>query len=390
MIAELAYIDETGFHFADYPTVLAAVQDEYRLIYGEDIYLEADSQDGEWLAVVSLAIYETLALAASTYNSFSPLTSLRDSLSRNVKINGIRRRVPTFSTADLTIVGQAGTEILGGVAEDVLGQKWALPASVVIPLAGEIVVTATAVDIGAISAAPDSINKIATPTLGWQTVNNVLAATEGEPVETDAQLRQRQEVSTSLPSLSVLEGIVGAVASLEGVTRFKGYENDDDVPDADGLPAHSIAIVVEGGDAQEIGDAIALKKTPGTKTYGTTPVTTVDKYGLINVINFFRPTEATIGVEVTIEALTGFTTGFETLIKQAVVDHINALKIGADVLITKLYVPANLPALEAGATFDITQIRIKKNAGAFGTTNIVLAFNEVAAAELADVTIIVT
>jgi len=388
MIAELAYIDATGFHYSDYPTVLAALQDEYRTIYGVDVYLEADSQDGQWLAVVALSIHETLALAASVYNSFSPVTALADALSRNVKLNGIRRRVPTFSTADLTIVGQEGTEIVNGQVEDVLSQKWNLPATVVIPGSGEIVVTATAVDVGAISAAAGTIEKISTPTLGWQTVTNVLAATEGEPVETDAQLRLRQEISTALPSLSVLEGIVGAVASLAGVTRFKGYENDDDVPDADGLPAHSIAIVVEGGLAQEIGDTIALKKTPGTKTYGTTSVDTVDKYGLINTINFFRPTLATIGVEITIDALTGFTTGFETLIKQAVIDYLNALKIGSDVLITKLYVPANLPGTAAGDTFDITLIRIKKNAGAFGTANIVLAFNEVAEADLADITII--
>jgi len=388
MIAELAYIDATGFHFPDYPTVLAALQEEYRTIYGVDVYLEADSQDGQWLAVVALSIYETLALAASVYNSFSPVTALADALSRNVKLNGIRRRVPTYSTADLTIVGQTGTEIVNGQVEDILAQKWNLPASVIIPGSGEIVVTATAVDVGAIAAAAGTIEKISTPTLGWQTVTNVLAATEGEPVETNAQLRLRQEVSTALPSLSVLEGIVGAVASLAGVTRFKGYENDDDVPDADGLPAHSIALVVEGGDAQEIGDAIALKKTPGTKTYGTTAVVTTDQYGLLNTINFFRPTLATIGVEVTIDALTGFTTGFETLIKQAVIDYLNALKIGADVLITKLYVPANLPGTAAGDTFDITLIRIKKNAGAFGTANIVLAFNEVAEADLADITII--
>lgn len=388
MIAELAYIDATGFHHSDYPTVLAALQDEYRAIYGVDVYLEADSQDGQWLAVVALSIYETLALAASVYNSFSPVTALADALSRNVKLNGIRRRVPTFSTADLTIVGQEGTEIVNGQVEDALAQKWNLPASVVIPGSGEIVVTATAVDVGAIAAAAGTIEKIATPTLGWQTVTNVLGATEGEPVETDAQLRLRQEVSTALPSLSVLEGIVGAVASLSGVTRFKGYENDDDAPDADGLPAHSIALVVEGGDVQEIGDAIALKKTPGTKTYGTTPVETVDKYGLINTINFFRPTTATIGVEVTIDALAGFTTGYETLIKQAVVNYLNSLKIGSDVLITKIYVPSNLPGTVAGDTFDITQIRIKKNAGAFGTTNIVLAFNEVAEAALANITVI--
>lgn len=389
-IADLVYVDATGFHYPDYPTVLQYLTDEYKAIYGADTYLAPDSQDGQWLAIQALAIFDTMQVAAAVYSSFSPLTAQADALSRNVKINGIRRRAATYSTADLLIIGTAGTVIVNGQAEDTLGQKWNLPASVTIPPSGSITVTATAADIGAITAAANTINKIATPTLGWQSVDNVAAATVGNPVETDAELRRRQTFSTALPSLSVLDGIIGAVASVPGVTRFRGYENDSDVTDANGIPAHSIAIVVEGGDQQAIGDTIAVKKTPGTGTYGTTTVTTFDQYGLPNLINFFRPTPAVIGVEVTIQALTGYTTGFADLIAAAVAASIQALEIGGDVLITKLYVPANLPGQAAGATFDITQLRIKKNAGAFGTSNLTLAFNEVAKCDPAvDVTVIV-
>lgn len=389
-IADLVYVDATGFHYPDYPTVLQYLTDEYKAIYGADTYLAPDSQDGQWLAIQALAIFDTMQVAAAVYSSFSPLTAQADALSRNVKINGIRRRAATYSTADLLIIGTAGTVIANGQAEDTLSQKWNLPASVTIPPGGSITVTATAVDIGAITAAANTINKIATPTLGWQSVDNVAAATVGDPVETDAELRRRQTFSTALPSLTVLDGTIGAVASVPGVTRFRGYENDSDVTDTNGIPAHSIAIVVEGGDQQAIGDAIAIKKTPGTGTYGTTTVTTYDQYGLPNLINFFRPTPATIGVEVTIQALTGYTTGFADLIAAAVAASIQALEIGDDVLITKLYVPANLPGQAAGATFDITQLRIKKNAGAFGTSNLALAFNEVAECDPAvDVTVIV-
>lgn len=389
-IADLIYVDATGFHYPDYPTVLQYLTDEYKAIYGADTYLAPDSQDGQWLAIQALAIFDTMQVAASVYASFSPLTAQADALSRNVKINGIRRRAATYSTADLLIIGTAGTVIANGQAEDTLSQKWNLPASVTIPPGGSITVTATAVDIGAITAAANTINKIATPTLGWQSVDNAAAATVGDPVETDAELRRRQTFSTALPSLTVLDGTIGAVASVPGVTRFRGYENDSDVTDANGIPAHSIAIVAKGGDQQAIGDAIAIKKTPGTGTYGTTTVTTYDQYGLPNLIDFFRPTVATIGVEVTIQALTGYTTGFADLIAAAVAASIQALEIGDDVLITKLYVPANLPGQAAGATFDITQLRIKKNAGAFGTSNLTLAFNEVAGCDPAvDVTVIV-
>ena len=294
-IADLIYVDATGFHYPDYPTVLQYLTDEYKAIYGADTYLAPDSQDGQWLAIQALAIFDTMQVAAAVYSSFSPLTAQADALSRNVKINGIKRRAATFSTADLLIIGTAGTVINNGQAEDTLSQKWNLPASVTIPPGGSITVTATATEIGSVTAGPNTINKIATPTLGWQSVDNATAATVGDPVETDAELRRRQTFSTALPSLTVLDGTIGAVASVPGVTRFRGYENDSDVADANGIPAHSIAIVAEGGDQQAIGDAIAVKKTPGTGTYGTTTVTTYDQYGLPNLIDFFRPTPATIG-----------------------------------------------------------------------------------------------
>jgi uncharacterized phage protein gp47/JayE len=389
-ISDLIYVDQSGFHYPDYPTVLTYLQGEYRTIYGADTYLEADSQDGQWVAILALAMFDSMQVAAAVYNSFSPLTAQKDALSRNVKINGIRRRVATYSTVDVVIIGQAGTTIVDGQVEDTLGQKWNLPASVVVPVGGSITVTATAAAVGAISASANTVTKIATPTLGWQTVNNPLAATEGVAVESDAELRRRQAASTAIPSLSVLDGTNGAVSSVVGVTRFRGYENDSNSTDTNGIPAHNIAIVAEGGDSQAIGNAIATKKTPGTGTYGTTSVTTYDAYGLPNTINFFRPTPATIGVEVTVKALTGYTTGFATLIAAAIAGQINSLEIGDDVLITKLYVPANLPGTAAGATYDITQIRIKKNAGAFGTSNIVLAFNEVAECDATtNVTVIV-
>lgn len=388
-IADMVYVDSTGFHYPDYPTVLQYLKDEYKAIYGADVYLEADSQDGQWIAIMALAMFDSMQVAAAVYNSFSPLTAQTDALSRNVKINGIARLVASYSTADLRIVGVAGTVILNGQAEDVQSQKWNLPASVTIPVGGEITVTATAAEIGAISAAANTINKIATPTLGWQTVNNVAAATEGDPVESDAELRLRQTQSTMIPSLSVMEGIVGAVASLPGVSRYRGYENDTATTNADGIPAHSISLVVEGGTTQAIAEAIAAKKTAGTSTYGTTTYTTYDQYGVPNAINFYRPTVATIGVEVSLTALTGYLSTTGDLIKAALVDYIKTLQIGDDILISKLYVPANLSNIDLGDTFNVTNIRIKKNAGSFGTSSITLAFNEIAESALANITLVV-
>lgn len=388
-LSELCYIDETGYHYPDYPTVLEWYKEKYRGIYGADVYLEADSQDGQWVAINAKAAFDCMALGYNIFMSFSPASAVGNGLARMVKINGIKKQIATKSSVDLKIIGTVGTTIENGIAQDQNDIKWNLPALVVIPVSGEIVVTAEAQDVGAISALPNTINKIFTPTLGWQTVNNESAAALGVPVETDAQLRNRQKTSTALPSLTVFEGTIGGLQNIEGVSRVKGYENDSNTTDADGIPAHSVSFVVEGGDVQEIGDEIARRKTPGTGTYGTTDVDTVDKYGMPNQIHFFRPTIVSIDVQVTLQPFPGYSSANADLIKAAIMAHINALNIGDDVFLGRLYVPANLPGTVEGSTYNVDEILIAKHGETLDNENIEILFNEAASVEIANILVVV-
>lgn len=389
MALPVCTIDESGILKPDYAAVLAYLEGEFRGIYGQDIYIDPDSQDGQMLAIFARSIDDCNAMTVEVYNSFSPSTARGVGLSSNVKLNGLKRHEATFSTADLLVTGQVGTTIVDGIAQDGDGTQWMLPSPTVIPVTGDITVTAVAREAGARLALPGTIETIGTPTRGWQSVTNLSAAVAGEPVESDAELRRRQSVSTALPSLTVFEGTIGAVASISGVSRYRGYENDTNVTDGDGIPAHSISLVVEGGDAQAIGQAIADKKTPGTGTYGTTAVTVVDNYGVSRVIRFYRPTLVTIKTAITLTALTGYTAAIEASIKQAVVDFLLGLSIGDDVEWAEVFVPANVGLLPGSKTYKISALTIGKSGGPMGTSDLVIAFNEAASATLADVTITV-
>lgn len=382
-------VDGTGGHLPAFADVLSYFQTQFWGIYGSDVDLGNDTQDGQWVGIVAAAHYDSCLQAEAAYNSRSPDTAQGAGFSSVVKINGIARAIPTSSTVDLTLVGQAGTTISGGIASGDTG-RWLLPATVTIPIGGSITVTATAEDIGAVSADANTITTIATPTRGWQTVNNAAAAVAGAPVETDAALRRRQKTSTALPSLTVLEGIVGAIAALDGVTRYAPYENDSDTTDGDGLPPHSIAMVVEGGDALQIATAIAAKKAPGAYTYGTTSESVTDRYGVPRTIRFFRPTDKRIKVVVALTALAGYTTGIGAEIQAAVAAYITGLAIGADVYLHRLYVPANLNGATDSASYNTTAITICFDGGSPGTADLTLAFNEAAICDPADVTLTVT
>lgn len=385
-----AQIDANGISAPPYTDIYQSLQASFQVIYGLDSYITPDSQDGQLLAIIAKAISDCNDTAIAVYNQFRPDGAQGVGLSSLVKLTGIRRLVPSNSQVDLQIVGQVGTVITNGRAADGAGNQWALPTTVTIPPAGFIIVTATCTTAGAVEAAVGAVIDIATPTLGWQSVTNPSVASTGAPVESDAALRLRQAQSVAQPSSTVLFGILGAVKAVVGVTQAVIYENDTGSIDADGLPPHSIAVVVIGGDATAIATAIMLRKTPGAFTYGTTTIAVVDDAGVVHNISFFVPTVIAIKVGITIKAFPGYSGTTGNQIKQAVADYINVLPIGQDVFRSRLFIPAQLyGSAEAQAQYELQVLQIAQVPNPVGDADVPVAFNARATCNVADITLTV-
>ncbi|MCK7203139.1 baseplate J/gp47 family protein [Enterobacter roggenkampii] len=387
-----ATVTAEGISAPDYQTILDTLTSYFQQIYGSDAYLEPDSKDGQMVALVALAIHDANNTAISVYNCFSPATGYGAALTSNVKINGIARRGATNSTVDLVLTGTAGTSITNGTVKDTNNVIWRLPASVTIGVGGTVTVTATCSNSGAVAALAGTITTINTPTRGWASVTNPAAATVGAPAETDAELRIRQGQSVALPSLTPFEGVDGAIANVAGVTRHKLYENDTGATDSNGLPPHSISAIVDGGDVTEIAQTIRGNKGQGTATYGTTSVTVPDTYGNPHVIRFSRSTDVPIYGHITLRVFTGYTSQIGVQIQQAVADYINGLTIGDDVLLSRIYSPANLGVVSGGNAryYDIQELLIGKSAGSVAAANIIIAYNESASCKPENIVLTVT
>lgn len=385
-------ITPTGITIPTYADVYASLQASFQSIYGADAYISPDSQDGQLLAVFAMGISDSNNAAVAIYNAFQPSFAQGANLSTLVRINGISRLVATNSTVTVTVVGTVGASIVNGVAEDTNGNLWNLPASVTIPGAGSIAVTATAQQQGAISAATNSVNSIYTPQLGWTSVNNpTYTAVTGAPVETDASLRVRQAQSVALPAVSPLASIAGQVAAVPGVIRSFIYENQSAVTDGNGVPSHSIDAIVEGGDLTAIAQAIQLSKSPGTGTYGGTSETVVDALsGIPITINFDVLTLTPIYVSVTVKALPGYVATTTTAIQNAVAAFLNSLPIGGEVYYSQLYSPAQLDSAGVGESYYITALTSGTAPSPVGTANIPIAFNAAAQGVVANVVVTVT
>jgi hypothetical protein len=368
-------ISATGIYRPSLSDVLAYFVAQFQSIYGSDAYLGSDSQDGEWIGILSAAVDDCNAMAEQAYNAFSPATAQGTGLSSVVKINGLKRATPSYSTAPMLVVGVAGTTIAAGLVKDENSYVWALPDNLVIPSSGQIATTATCQTLGAIAASIGTITGIINPTRGWQSAANTAAATAGAPVEIDATLRVRQSNSTMDSSTGILEGLEGAILALSNVARVRGYENSGNLPDANGIPGHCIALVIDGGDAQTIANTIVAKKG-GCGTYGTTGETVTDAYGAQAKINFFEVIEPPITYALTIKPLKGYTTDVLAQIQASLANWTNARGIGNGVQYNRAYAAAYLFGAANGQTFEIVSLAVARDGAVPTAADVPIAFNE--------------
>lgn len=380
-------MDAYGLHLPTFQDIQSYLIDRAKSIFGQDIYLGNDSQDMQYIATISKAIYDAMQCCQLAYNNQSPQSAIGTGLDSLVKLNGIVRSPATYSTVQITCVGEPGTAISNGVVQDTANQKWDLPADITIPDSGVLSCTATSEVPGSIMAPVGTIQAIATPQYGWYSVSNAAAAVPGVATETDIQLRKRQSISVDLPSQTPLNSTEAAIQAVDGVTRSRVYENYTNTTDPNGIPSHSIAPVVEGGDDAQVASAIAKSKTVGCGTYGTTQITLPTQFSVGGSTNFSRPAEVLIDIAVTVVLLTSdYTSAVQADIISNTENYINTLGIGSNVEASSLYYPA-LSAMDDQKlpTFRISSIMIKKTGGTAGST-ISLAWNEVAKANTVTIT----
>lgn len=355
-------IDSSGIHAPTFDVVLAYVQQTYQSIYGADIVIDPDTQDGQLLAVFATLISDNNSACVAAFNSFRPAAAVGVGLSSIVKINGIARQVATASQATVSLVGTAGTIIpVGSLIGDNLNLNttwFIINGPITIPYAGTIDVTVTCQTLGAVTASAGTLTQILTPVPGWQSANNANAAIVGQPVETDAALRRRQTQSTAIPAVSVLESIEGNLLALPGVVRARVYQNDTGATDVNGIPPRSISAVVDGADSVAIARTIARTKSPGVPTYGNILVTVYDQYGIPNTINYFQLTHVTITLLVFLNPVYGYTDVVGGYVQASLAEFLNNLDIGESIYLGDLFSPARLNGDAATAATGLPQSQL--------------------------------
>lgn len=294
-------LNATGLTVKTLPEITADLQTALRAVYGADINLDQNSPDGQLVGILAQQGADIRELALQIYNGFDPDRAVGRVLDERVVINNIQRMGGTYTIqeVDLTItqtVTLQGLDALfndpdgtGYTVQDDAGNQFILVDTVTLT-PGSYSKNFRARQIGRVETVIGTITNPVTIVNGVSTIYNSSAPLEiGQNEETDAQLRTRRQQSVALASTGYLNGLLGAVLALDGVTDAKLYENYGDTIDANGIPAHGTWLVVEGGANSDIGNTYYERKSYGSNMKGAVSYNIVTASGGLFTAKFDRP-----------------------------------------------------------------------------------------------------
>jgi len=347
----------------------------YRSIYGEDINLDPDSPDGQRVAIEAQLVLDAQSFGALEYNQRDPDFALGQSLNSIIKLSGISRRPATRSQVDVVVTTNRPLTLPTDYAvEDDLGQAWTTLNAIDIP-PGETTVTLFAENFGAVEADPATVVNPVTVVIGVLSVTNTLSAVVGIDEETDQELRVRRNRSLETPQSSSTGRMFTALANLPNVTDVAVYENDTDTTDSDGIPAHSLWVVVEGGAVADIIETMTKNKTGGKGMVGSVTGTFSDPvarpngttFTIVHSMTFDRPVDVPVLVRLDATRKDAANPVDEALISQAIAAR--TFNIGENLLAGDLY----RLAFNAGESFIPTNLEISRDSGATYTDGRILS-----------------
>lgn len=346
-----------GFVVKPLDVILVEQQALARSKFGEGIRVNPSSKMGQYIGALAERESEIWDLAQAVYAARDPDQAQGAALEILCALSGAYRAAARRSTVVATLGGVAGTVIPAGKVASVTGTgvRFRTVAEYTIGGGGTVLADMEAENTGALLAPAGTLTVIETPVSGWNTVTNAADATPGAAIETDPALRARRVLTLARSGSATLAAIVAEVATVDDVTTIIGFENDTDGV-VDGMPAHSVEILVQGGDQDEIAAAIWGTKAGGIQSHGTTTRTVVDAAGVSHSVKFTRPTEKPVYLVVGLSKDATYPADGDAQVKAALVAKgLTEYQVGDDVYPRALIAPVlsvagvyNVPYIYAG------------------------------------------
>jgi uncharacterized phage protein gp47/JayE len=341
-----------------------------------------ESPDGQNVEIWSLELAQLWSQLALVYTSGDPKTATGQGLRNIGFMSGILMSNADRSYATIGLVGTAGTVVpVGSEVSDADGNVFVVEFDAVIPAN----VNAFAAVAGKITVIAGTLINIVTPITGWNSITQATDGVIGTNPETEQHFRNNRNRSVMVSSESVTDALQGKLIAL-GVSQVSIVNNDGEVVAADGTPVGSIHVTIPDTlvSDQDIADTIRRYKSLGTPTFGTTSVVSIDSQGHSHTIKFSKSVVVNVEISMNITFLSSDISGAEDNIKADLVDYVNKLVTGEDVIWSRMF-----GIITPYGKAQINSLSIGELGGALSSANLVVPDTEFAHIVSTDIAITV-
>ena len=316
------YIGVNGLVTQSLDEIIQDLTTKLKNIYGQDINLDQNSPDGQFLNLLAQEKKDTLDLFTQYYNNLDVDRVVGIPQQILYKLNGLTINAYTYSyvyvdvttTAPLNLSGISNSDLenadaTGYTVADSNGNRWILTtgtsSSTVSLSAGTTTLNFRSAELGSITALPNTITVMETIIAGVSGVNNPANNyITGATGESDAQYRIRRNRSVAVSSQGFADSLEAQLLNLPNVSQAMVYQNRNSSI-VNGIPANGVWVICEGGNADDVGKAIYNNIPPGIPMKGSQTVTITRPNGQLETVNYDLGSAVDLYVELSIKILNG-------------------------------------------------------------------------------------
>lgn len=346
---------------------------------GPAVNLSVESALGQFYQILCEEIAQIWEVQEAVHKAWDPDAAEGESQDNLCALTGTVRRDATKSSAVIEVTTSQAVNVgAGDLVVSVDGNPAArfVNAEAVVTAGADTVAVAFEAEVtGPIVANSGTLTEIETPTVGVVSVTNPLDASIGSDIEDDESLRVRREQELDAVGAGTLDSIRARLLQTAGVVDVEVWENVTDVTDSAGRPPHSIHAVVVGGDDNDLAQTLWDTKGGGIRSHGAESGTAVDNRGRNRTVNFDRATEKNVWIEVDIDVIAAdYPPDGDDQVAAEIVTMGRKLRMGQEVVSERL----QTAVFRISGVYDLTGFRLGFSASPVGTSNLPIAFDELA------------
>lgn len=300
-------ITENGISVPQTSEVKTAFQDVFVNALGNELSLDDATPQGDIINELTLIKQQSNTNDLFLFNQFNPETAQGIYQDAIASLFGLKRKPAQSSIVTCQCTGVVGTVLPAGtMVQSTANDYFESIDTATIDSSGTVNVQFQSVEKGEIPCPANSVNKIFSAVSGLESVNNATEGTLGYQEESRADFEERRKkelARNATGSLSSVYSRLYEVENVQDVFVWENITNSSVTYRGITLTPHSIYVCVNGGQADEIAEAIYSSKSAGcdtTEEVGVSltctyrePITQVDY-----TFNYFRPSEQPVYMKV--------------------------------------------------------------------------------------------